>query len=187
MAENSIRVEVYGVREAIEYLRNFENDAYKRIIRDLKVTAKPVADKVGRDFPEEPLSQWHTTGGRLKSKSRLPEYNSARVRSSVKPAVSTRKPRNGNQVGILRIQQMDGGGQVYDSAGSVTAGSPSTMGGRFVGNLDKGKTTQSVGGGNTRSRVMYPSTKKYLPEIIDAVQQIIDDFEGEVQKNINRR
>lgn len=181
-----VGIEVYGVQEAIKYLREFETQAYKRITKDLKVTAQPIANKVGQEFPEEPLAQWHTTGGRLQSKSRLPEYNTSRVRSSVKPATSIRKPRGGSQVGILRIQQMDGGGQVYDSAGSVTAAGRESMGGRFIKNLDKHLTTKSTQG-RTRSRVMYPATKKYLPEIIAEIQRLIDDFGGEVSDQINRK
>ena len=181
-----IGVEVYGVQEAIAYLKQFEVEAYKRITKQLRVTAQPIADKVGAEFPEEPLAQWHTTGGRLKTKSRLPEYNTARVRKGVRPATSIRKPRGGGQVGILRLQQFDGGGQVYDSAGSVTRAGRESMGGKFIQNLDKHLTTKSTQG-RTRSRVMYPATKKYLPEIIDEVQRLIDGFSGEVQDQINRK
>jgi hypothetical protein len=185
MSDRQIRIEVYGVREAIAYLQEFEPKAYRKIASQIRVAVKPVADKVGSEFPEEPLDQWHTTGGR-KGKSRMPPYIGASARSKVRPVVSTRQRKRGNEHGIVRLQQFDGGGQVYDSAGSVTAASSDTMGGRFIQNLDKHLTTKSVQG-RTRSRVMYPAAKKYLPEIIDKVQKIIDDFGGEVQKNINRK
>ncbi len=185
MAAQQTRLEVYGVRDAIAYLQKFEVEAYRRITSQLRTEAKPVADKVGREFPEEPLMNWHTTGGRV-GKARLPEYSTSKVRKGVRHATSTRKPKNANSHGILRLQQFDGGGQVYDSAGSVTRAGRESLGGMFVGNLDKHLTTKSVQG-KYRSRVMYPATKKHLPEIIDSVQKIVDDFSGEVEKNINRK
>jgi hypothetical protein len=181
-----IGLEVYGVRETIAYLQKFEVEAYKKITKELKDEVRPVADAVGREFPDEPLLNWHSSGGRLQTRSRLPEYNGAKARSSVRPATSTRKPKQGQARGILRLQQMDGGGQVYDSAGSVTAAGIDSMGGKFIMNLDKHLNTKSRQG-KYRSRVMYPATEKYLPQITDAVQKIIDDFGGEVQKNINRK
>ena len=81
---------------------------------------------------------------------------------------------------------MDAGAQVYDSAGSVTRAGMDSMGGKFIANLDKHLTTKSRQG-EFRSRVMYPATQKYLPLVEAAVQGIINDFEGEVQKNINRK
>lgn len=186
MAAPRIGLEVYGVRETIAYLQEFEVKAYRKITNELKNEVRPVAEAVGRAFPEEPLLNWHTTGGRLQTKSRLPEYRGAKVRGSVKAVTSTRKPRQGQARGILRLQQMDGGGQVYDSAGSVTAAGIETMGGKFIMNLDKHLNTKSRQG-KYRSRVMYPATEKHLPQIIAAVQKIIDDFGGEVQKNINRK
>lgn len=186
MAAQSIRLEVYGVRETIAYLQKFEVEAYRKITKELREKVQPIADKVGSEFPDEPLMFWHSTGGRLTSKSRLPEYNKAKVKKGVRPATSTRKPKTGGGYGILRLQQFDGGGQVYDSAGSVTAAGVKDLGGMFIMNLDKHLNTKSTQG-KYRSRVMYPATQKYLPEIIDEVQKIIDDFGGEVQKNINRK
>jgi hypothetical protein len=45
-----------------------------------------------------------------------------------------------NQHGLIRLQQMDAGGQVYDSAGSVTKakrGASASAGQKFIANLDK--------------------------------------------------
>jgi hypothetical protein len=93
-----------------------------------------------------------------------------------------------NQHGLIRIQQMDAGGQVYDSAGSVTKGgqgSMATAGQKFVSNLDKHLRIKSKGGGNTRSRIMYPFTEKNLPLIEKAIEISIRKIDGEVQKRLN--
>jgi hypothetical protein len=181
-----IKVDVYGVRETLAELRKYEAETFKRIKADLIQSAQPVANAVGSKFPDEPLMNWHSSGGRLASKSRLPPYNAASARKKVKVVVMTRKPRNQAQYGLIRLQQMDAGGQVYDTAGSATKGargSSATAGQKFISNLDKvGKQSE---GDNFRSRIMYPQTKKNLPLIEKAIEVSIRKIDGEVQKRLN--
>ena len=181
-----IKVDVYGVRETLAELRKYERQAYVTIEKDLKTSAKPAADAVGREFPDEPLLNWHTSGGR-KGKARLPEYNGASAKNKVRVAVSTKKPTGVGQHGLIRLQQSDAGGQVYDTAGSnigAARGSGASAGQKFVANLDKHlrvKTRQ----GKYRSRVMYPATEKHLPLIEKAVEVSIRKIDSEVQKRLN--
>ena len=182
-----IKVDVYGVRETLAELRKYERETFNRISSDLKTSAQPLASAVGNAFPDEPLRNWHTTGER-RGASKLPPYNGSAAKRKVKVAVSTKRPRGMNQHGLIRIQQMDAGGQVYDSAGSVTKGgqgSMATAGQKFVSNLDKHLRIKSKGGGNTRSRIMYPFTEKNLPLIEKAIEISIRKIDGEVQKRLN--
>ena len=182
-----IKVDVYGVRETLAELRKYEVETFKTIKKDLLLSAQPAAVAVGREFPDEPLANWHSSGGRLETKSNLPPYSGSAARSKVKVAVVTKQPRGQSQYGLIRLQQMDGGGQVYDSAGSVTAGgqgSMATAGQKFISNLDKHLTTKSRQG-RYRSRVMYPATQKYLPLIENAVEASIRKIDGEVQRRLN--
>ena len=141
---------------------------------------------MGREFPDEPLANWHTSGGR-KGKARLPEYNGASAKNKVRVAVSTKKPTGVGQHGLIRLQQSDAGGQVFDTAGSnigAARGSGASAGQKFVANLDKHlrvKTNQ----GKYRSRVMYPATEKHLTLIEKAVEVSIRKIDGEVQKRMN--
>jgi hypothetical protein len=181
-----IKVDVYGVRETLAELRKYDAETFKRIKKDLIESAKPAAAAVGREFPDEPLMNWHTSGGRLGSKSKFPPYNGASAKRKVKVVVVSTTPRGMNQYGLIRLQQMDAGGQVYDSAGSVTKaarGASASAGQKFIANLDK-RTKQSAGQG-FRSRVMYPQTKKNLPLIEKAVEVSIRKIDGEVQKRLN--
>jgi hypothetical protein len=114
---SGIKVDVYGVRETLAELHKYERETYTRITNDLKLSAKPAAQAVGRSFPDEPLRNWHTSGGR-KGNARLPEYNGAKVKNKVRVTVSTRKPAGVSQHGLIRLEQSDAGGQVYDTAGS---------------------------------------------------------------------
>ena len=181
-----IKVDVYGVRETLAELRKYERETFNRISSDLKTSAKPAAIAVGRAFPDEPLLNWHTSGGRLSSKSRLPPYNGSSAKRKVRVAISTKKPSGMGQHGLIRLQQMDAGGQVYDSAGSKTKaarGASASAGQKFISNLDK-RSLQSSGE-KYRSRIMYPFTEKNLPLIEKAIEVSIRKVDGEVQKRLN--
>jgi hypothetical protein len=181
-----INVDVYGVRETLAELRKYERETFKRISTDLRKSARPAARAVGRAFPDEPLMNWHTSGGR-KGKSRLPPYNGSSAKSKVRVAIITKNPSGIGQHGLIRLQQMDAGGQVYDSAGSKTnaaRGAGATAGQKFVSNLDKRSIMQSSGK-KYRSRIMYPFTTKNLPLIEKAVEISIRKIDGQVQKRLN--
>ncbi len=183
MADNKIRIEVYGVAQAVRELRKLEPTLYRQLVKDLKSSAKPLAEAVANEFPDEPLVNWEGDGSR--GANDFPSYNTSAVRARVRPAVMTSKPKAPSQYGILRIEQMDAAGAIYDSAGSKTAAGRDTDGGRFIMNLDKRLKTKSSKG-NTRSRVLYPKTQKYLPLVFPAIQRTITATEKEVQDSIMR-
>ena len=185
----SIKVETYGVRETLAELRKYERETFTRISNDLKTSAKPLAMLVGSKFPNQPFrtkNNWHTTGGR-RGESEMPPYVGSSAKKGVKVVVSTRKPRGNNQHGLIRLQQKNAGGAVYESAGSATKaakGAGASASQRFISNLDKQGNTKSRKG-STRSRVMYWETKKNLPLIEKAVEVSIRKIDGEVQKRLN--
>jgi len=178
----TIRFEVYGVQEAVAQLRNYDRSMYDTIIKDLKNVATPLAAKVGAAFPDTPfrrVSNWHTTNER-KGKAKFPPYVGSKARSKVKPAVLT--STRGNKVGLLRLQQMDGGAQIYDSAGSKAN---TKAGMRFVSNLDKPFSTKSAKG-KTRSRIMFPETKRNMGMVQESIAQSIEKLNKIVQDHIQR-
>jgi hypothetical protein len=188
MANNLVRVEVFGVAEALRELKDLEKTVYNRLTRDLRTSAQPLARAVGAEFPDEPLMNWGGDGERTKTsqgKRGFPTYNTARARAGVKPAVSTTLRRRATDVSILRIQQMDPAGQIYDSAGSVTRAGKDSVGGMFIQNLDKNLNTKSVQG-EYRSRVLYPATKKHLPKLLPAITESVERTIKQIEERINR-
>lgn len=179
----TIRFEVYGVREAVSQLRKYDRTMYEEIVKDLRNVATPLAAKVGAGFPDTPfrrVSNWHTTNER-KGDAKLPPYVGGKAKSGVKPAISTSKGFGGS-VGLLRIQQRDGGGQIYDSAGSRNL---DRAGARFVSNLDKPFSTKSKSG-KYRSRVLFPLMKQNMPMIQTSITATIEKLNKIVQQNIMR-
>lgn len=167
--QHDVRIDVTGLKDTLAELRKYDKELYKKVADELKGIAQPLAAEVGRSFPMvSPLQRWHIEGER-RGKSRMPPYNPSTAARGVKPIVYTGNRFVGKNVGILRLQQMDAGGQVFDGAGSQ---SPRAG---MVQNLDKHRAVKSAGGG-FRSRVMYGATKRGLPQIEDAINKAIEDL-----------
>lgn len=149
-------IEVHGLKGLLGELRKFEPEMYKSIRDDLLMGANDLVQAVGNDFPQQPLKNWHSTGGR-KGKSRLPAYNAAKARKGIKAVVVT----SGRKSGILRIEQRDAGGAVYESAGGKSLS-------RFVQNLDKK--------GNIRSKPPKPRSRLMFTSVADHFELIENDI-----------
>ena len=183
----ALQAKFYGISETLHYLKNYEAELYKTLRKDLVTKAQPLAKLVGSRFPDEPLANWHTSGGRLSTKSRLPPYVGALAQTKVKPKAGSGSIRGGTRASvILRIQQDDAGGQVYDIAGSVTAGArgaSATAGQKFIANLDKHKRIQSTGNGG-RSRILYGAIKANEKMIEADVLEVIKQVDAYTTKAI---
>jgi hypothetical protein len=114
----------------------------------------------------------------------LPPYNGASAKRKVKVAVSTKRPRGMNQHGLIRLQQMDAGGQFMKAQDlqQRLRGASASAGQSLLPILTSAQSNQQ---GQYRSRVMYPETKKNLPLIEKAVEVSIRKIDGEVQKRLN--
>lgn len=172
-------IKFYGVNETLFYLKNYEKELFDEFKKKLADAAKPLADVVGSQFPSKsPLSNWHTSGGRV-GKRRLPPYSpqSAKTRVKAISGGTTKRNASGGR-GILRIQQNDAGGQVYDSAGRGTYESPHST---FITNLD-GKFIPRV---ETRSRVMFKAVRDNQSLIEQAVLVVVKEIDELTTKRIN--
>lgn len=172
-----VTMETTGLVETLRQLRQYDKEMYKQVVARLRSAADPLAREVGYYFGDTPpLERWHQTSER-KGESRFPGWRPNRAMKSVKAVVGT-KPMKDGMVGLVRIQQMDGAGQVFDSAGSVAG--PNN---RFVKNLDKHRARKSVQG-RYRSRVLFPRTKEILPAIEEEMAKGIESTNALVEKRI---
>ena len=179
MDDISLKIDITGLKGLLENLRRYDRDLYKEVANELKTAAQPLANRVGAAFPARPpLSGWHQRG--RVGEAELPGYDGGRARTGVKPIVYSGNKFVNKNVGILRLQQMNAGGAVYDGAGSAMA---KRRGDRFIRNLDKHSAIKSSGNGR-RSRVMFPTTKKNMPIIEDAVRKAIDTLNERIVDNL---
>jgi hypothetical protein len=165
-------IRTHGIKELLVELRKLEPELHKALKTDLVNTAKPLAAKVGAGFPKTPLDNWKKTG--RSGKARMPAYQAGAVAKGVKPVYASSLKRDA----ILRIEQKNAGGQVYDSAGSRS--NPS-----FVRNLDKHLTTKSRLG-KSRSRVLYSGVKKNINMVEKPIADVIRRLERRIQQTIVR-
>jgi len=176
-------IKFYGISETLFYLKEYEKDLYTALRKDLVEKATPLAQLVGSKFPDEPLRNWHSSGDRI-GKARLPPYMGAKAQSSVKPKAGTGSVRGGTRGSvILRIQQMDGGGQIYDSAGR---GNYETSGSTFIDNLDR-KSTSKSNRGRTRSRILFGAVKGNQAMIEQDVLEVVTKINNYTTKAINAK
>jgi len=180
-----IKVDATMLKALMDDLRKYDKDLYKEVTKALVNSASPIATAVGSKFPgKPPLENWHQTN-RRKGKARLPGYNAANVRRGVKAVVPRPKGFKGARfrtVGILRLEQKNAAGQIYDIAGSAFK---NEKGERFINNLDKHLRTKSSGDGK-RSRVMFPWTKANLPLVEETVAKSIKAQNGRIRARLVR-
>jgi hypothetical protein len=165
-------IEVHGLRETLAELRKYEPELFKEMRSDLMTSSGPLTSAVGSNFPALPLKNWHTSGGR-RGEKRMPPYNRSSAVKGIKPVLITGGRRNG----ILRIEQKDAGGQVYDSAGGRSSDS------RFVKNLDKRSLIKS-NPPRSRSRVMYSSVAEHMNLVEYNINRIIKKVDQRIQTRI---
>ena len=176
------KIQVTGLNGTLAYLKDYETDLYDALRKDLVDKSLPLAQLVGSRFPAAPLRNWHTSGGR-RGKSRMPPYVGTKASAGVKPIAGKGSTRGGTRATtILRIQQTDAGGQVYDSAGS-NAGRINNAGGRFVANLDSKLSTQSKPG-RTRSRTMYKGVTDNMGLVEQNIENIVKQVDAHTTKAI---
>jgi len=174
-------IKFYGINETLFYLKNYEKELYQQFKTDLADAAKPLTTLVGSRFPAKSLQNWHSSGGRVGVK-RLPPYNGTKAQNQVKAITGGMTKRNaqGGRA-ILRIQQRDAGGQVYDSAGVGTYESKNST---LIQNLDKHTKVKSVRG-KTRSRIMFGAVNANKPMIEEAVIKVVQKVDEQTTKRIN--
>lgn len=176
------KVEVVGVGKALNELYKYERSLYKEIQDRMAVQGNPLAAKVGVSYPHQALTHWKATPPkkRRSGKKPFPIYNGTAVRTGVRPKVQARRPRAG-VYNILRIQQMQAGGAVFDSAGSKKSNT-------FIQNLD---TYSPVRGrsvvGRIRSRVLFKAVDDNKDMVEVVVRNSIAITDRIVQNNINQR
>lgn len=174
-------IKFYGVNETLFYLKNYEKELFDQMRKKLVNAAEPLAKEVGRGFPSQsPLSNWKTSGGRV-GKKRMPPFKANAA--TVKPITggSTRKTAKGGYA-ILRIQQSDAGGSVYDGAGR---GNYESAGSTFIDNLDKKQFGKVIKRADGRSRYMFKAVKDNQSMIEEAVLKVVKEVDGYTTKRIN--
>lgn len=169
MAQVTLQLE--GVKAVLQELYYLDRTLYRQITSDLRTDAQPLVEMASSAFPDAPLSRWTISQGESRTKNGFPSYNPALARAGVRSKVGGRRNRTTNTWPILRLQQTDAGGAVYDMSGRATSGKNS-----FVPNLSNAE--------GRASRLMWPAVEKGLPFISGVLQASLDRASAEVTKRL---
>lgn len=167
MAQVTLHID--GVKAVLQELYYLDRTLHRQITATLRTEAKPLVDQAAQAFPDEPLSRWTLSEGAKRSAGGFPAYNPGAARRGVRSKVGGRRNQATGEWPILRLQQTDAGGAVYDMSGRATNGKNS-----FVPNLE--------GMNGNASRVMWPVVEKGLPLISRLLQAAIDQASAEVTR-----
>jgi hypothetical protein len=167
MAQVTLHID--GVKAVLQELYYLDRTLHRQITATLRTEAKPLVDEASRAFPADPLTRWTVNEGAKRSAGGFPSYNPSSARRGVRSKVGGRRNQRTGEWPILRLQQTDAGGAVYDMSGRSTGGKNS-----FVPNLE--------GINGNASRVMWPAVEKGLPLIERLLQAAIDLASAEVTR-----
>lgn len=168
------QIDLSDVARVGKYLKDVEPEVYKQIAREMRESGRSIAANVAYNIKPTRLTRWHDSG--RQGPSRLPGFHIGTAQAGVKSIASPTGRRKGNTVQILRVQQMDGGGAVMDSAGNRRTT-------QFSMNLDANSTIKASPG-KIRSRSMYKGTKNAMRLVEQSVGEAIEMAEEKIAKAI---
>jgi hypothetical protein len=174
MSSTQLKIEVYGVKEALRELNKVSPTLRRGFTKEYKSIVQPVIDAAKARFPDQP-----PVSGMGRPYKKLGAWDGNLVARGVVAKINTRKARNRNAamgaayetVGTFIIQQKTGWGSIFDMAGKRN---PASM------------LAQSIAGkgfGNP-SRAMWPAYQEHETEINAKVLKLVEDVMTEVNRNL---
>jgi hypothetical protein len=154
-------LEVTGVREALAELRRLDETLYKQALKDIRTSAKPLADAISGGLPVGPPLSGFNHSGRT-------GWNIRGVRT-VRVKLRGRKDRKANRWPLVRVQVASAPASIYDIAGRGSSNQLAT----------------ALGG--TASRVVWPTAERMLPEVTANVRASLERAAAQVNQRIAAR
>lgn len=168
-------INLTGLTETVKELRKYEPELIRELQKSLRVSAMPLAVKVGQHFPKVPLKNWVNDTSK-RSKGGFPRYVASEAQKSVKPSALRGSPNFKGATTVLRLETSSASASVYDGAGRKTAS-------QFVSNLDKHSKVQSKKN-KIRSRVLYGVTLGNKEMIEEGMLVTIKRIDALVQSHL---
>lgn len=157
-----LSVNVVGIAEMTKTLKGIDNDIVKQARKDLRTGAKPVADAVKANIPNEaPLSHMVHNGRTA--------WKPSGVKVTVKTNFSKKAERKGTS-----LVSIVAGAQGKNSQGSAAFQIADMSGRKRKGNTRSGKAMiRQLNSSGRASRYVYPAAERQLPYVQDVVRGTI--------------
>jgi len=156
-------VEVIGVKQMLQDLRQIDPEARKQFAKDAKQIASPIVVAAQAKYPQQALSgmryRWISKGRQL-----LP-WDQRKARRGIQVKVDAGRKKDG----VVTIIQKDPAAAMYDRAG---AGKQNRLGDAltaFAGNP---------------SRVMWPSAEAHITDVQAEMTKALEQVADEINRRI---
>jgi len=156
-------VEVIGVKQMLQDLRQIDPEARKQFAKDAKQIASPIVVAAQAKYPQQALSgmryRWISKGRQL-----LP-WDQRKARRGIQVKVDAGRKKDG----VVTIIQKDPAAAMYDRAG---AGKQNRLGDAltaFAGNP---------------SRVMWPSAEAHITDVQAEMTKALEQVATEINRRI---
>jgi hypothetical protein len=167
---------LYGVKDTVKALEQFDKDAVKRfnkLVNSELNSAKNEAQGFVKSEP--PLSGWNTQPAR-KPRSRggvgWPAWDQSIIKAGITVSKAERKVRRDYTTNAGALKNRSAAGVIYELAGR------DNKQGNFIKNLE-GKV-------GTASRLIWKSVDKNRPRIEKNVSEALNDLKTQLQKNLEK-
>jgi hypothetical protein len=155
-------MQVTGIAEIAKTLRTVDKDLLNRARKDLRTAAKPVADAVKRNIPNESPLRGMIHNGRT-------GWNSSGVKVTVKTNFSKKAERKGES-----LVSIVAGGQSKNAFGGASFQIADIAGRKAKGNTRSGRAMiRKLNQQGKGSRYVYPAALRELPYVEDVVRATI--------------
>jgi len=156
-------VEVIGVKQMLQDLRQIDPEARKQFAKDAKQIASPSVLEAQSRYPAQALSgmryRWTQNGRQL-----LP-WDQRKARRGVQVKVDAGRKKDG----VVTIIQKDPAASIYDIAGR--------------GNSNRLGDALTAFAGNP-SRVMWPSAEAHITDVQDEMTKALEQVANEINRRI---
>lgn len=168
-----LSVRVVGIAEVAKTLKSIDNDLVKQARKDLRTGAKPVADAVKANIPNEAPLSGMVHNGRTAWKP-----------SGVKVTVKTNFTKKAERRGTSLVSIV-AGAQGKNSQGAAAFQIADIAGRKRRGNTRSGRAMIRVLNSQARaSRYVYPAAERQMPYVKDVVRGTIRKLQADYNRKL---
>jgi hypothetical protein len=158
-------IEVRGLKETLQEIRNLDKMLFNEIIKDLKNTAKPYETKIKEAFPTKSPLKGAVGNGRT-------NYNQSQI--TVKTKFSNRRPKGNRASNLLKVVvEGNVGAVIFDLAGKKNPNGLTRSGKIMIAKLRK-----------SPSRYVWPAAEQNFNLIEKSIVESILNASKIVNKNL---
>lgn len=163
-----LSMQVTGIAEVVKTLKTIDNDLVKQARKDLRTGAKPVADAVRNNIPNEAPLSGMVHNGRT-------AWKPSGVKVTVKTNFSKKAERKGTS-----LVSIVAGAQGKNSQGAAAFQIADMAGRKRRGNTASGRAMiRKLNASSRASRYVYPAALRQLPYVEDVVRGTIRKLQKE--------